>query len=462
VKRTLLTTVASAFILSAAPAFAGLSEDVAADYPYVFDLYKHFHENPELSFKEEKTSARMAEELTALGFDVTTRVGDAWVQKKVKESGAELLPGVGGYGVVAVMKNGEGPTLMIRADMDALPLEEKTGLPYASKVVTTDYQGQTAPVMHACSHDSHIAIMVGTARRLVAMKDQWKGTLVLVVQPAEEIGLGAHAMIEDGLFKRFPKSDFIIAEHTSGWDPAGAITYTPGFALANVDSVDIKIHGVGAHGSAPQMGKDPIVVGAEIVNALQTLVSRELDPLKAGVVTVGAFQAGYKHNIIPDEANLKITVRSYEDDVRAQLLSGIKRIALAQAESAGLPENLAPEVSIEPDYTPSTYNEPALTTRVMGAVAASIGEERVYERPPSMGGEDFSMFSRTADKIPAVIFWVGGADPKVFKAAQEGKGPKPPANHSPFYAPLPEPALKLGVQSMTSAAIELLKPQSAE
>ncbi|MEZ5983062.1 MAG: peptidase dimerization domain-containing protein [Parvularculaceae bacterium] len=210
------------------------------------------------------------------------------------------------------------------------------------------------------------------------------------------------------------------------------------------------------------MGKDPIVVGAEIVNALQTLVSRELDPLKAGVVTVGAFQAGYKHNIIPDEANLKITVRSYEDDVRAQLLSGIKRIALAQAESAGLPENLAPDVSIEPDYTPSTYNEPALTTRVMGAVAASIGEERVYERPPSMGGEDFSMFSRTADKIPAVIFWVGGADPKVFKAAQEGKGPKPPANHSPFYAPLPEPALKLGVQSMTSAAIELLKPQSAE
>jgi len=316
--------------------------------------------------------------------------------------------------------------------------------------------------MHACSHDSHIAIMVGTARRLVAMKDQWKGTLVLVVQPAEEVGLGARAMIEDGLFKRFPKPDFIIAEHTSGWDPAGAITYTPGFALANVDSVDIKIHGVGAHGSAPQMGKDPIVVGAEIVNALQTLVSRELDPLKAGVVTVGAFQAGYKHNIIPDEANLKITVRSYEDDVRAQLLSGIKRIALAQAESAGLPENLAPEVSIEPDYTPSTYNEPALTTRVMGAVAASIGEERVYERPPSMGGEDFSMFSRTADKIPAVIFWVGGADPKVFKAAQEGKGPKPPANHSPFYAPLPEPALKLGVQSMTSAAIELLKPQSAE
>ena len=439
-----------------------LTEAVAADYGYVLDLYKHFHENPELSFKESKSAERMKTELEGLGFGVTTGLGDRWAKKKSKKDLGTVHDGVGGYGLVAVLENGDGPTVMLRADMDALPLEEKTGLSYASKVVDTDYTGQEAPVMHACAHDSHMAIMVGAARRLVAMKDQWSGTLVLVGQPAEEIGLGAIAMLDDNLYTDFPKPDYILATHTSGWDSAGDVTYTSGYALANVDSVDIIVKGVGAHGSAPQFGKDPIVIGSQIVNALQTLVSRELDPLDSGVVTVGSFQAGYKHNIIPDQAHLKITVRSYEDDVREKLLDGIKRIAIAQARSAGLPDDLMPEVSVESDYTPSTYNEPAMTARVMAAVSSAIGEERVYERPPSMGGEDFSQFARTAEKIPSLIFWTGGNDPVAMQAARDGKASAPPANHSPFFAPIPEPTLKTGVHAMTVGTLELLKGGAVE
>ncbi len=433
-----------------------LSDAVAADYEYVFDLYKHFHANPELSFKESESAARMATELEALGFTVTTGLGDKWTKAKAKADAGKVYEGVGGYGLAAVMENGAGPIVMIRADMDALPLEERTGLSYASTKISTDYSGQEAPVMHACAHDSHMAMLIGTARRLVAMKDQWSGTLVLIGQPAEEVGLGALAMLEDNLYAKFPKPDYVLATHTSGWDSAGDVTYTSGYALANVDSVDIYIKGVGTHGSAPQFGKDPIVIGAQIINALQTLVSRELDPLDSGVVTVGAFQSGYKHNIIPDAAHLQITVRSYKDDVREKLLAGIRRIAEAQARSAGLPDNMMPDVVIESDYTPSTYNDPDLTARVMGAVAASIGTERVYERPPSMGGEDFSRFARTSDNIPTLIFWTGGNDPAAMKAARDGKASAPPGNHSPFFAPIPEPTLKTGVQAMTAGVIELM------
>lgn len=448
---------AAAFALIAPAQASDLTPAVEADYPFVYELYKHFHQNPELSFKEVQTAKRTADELKALGFQVTTGVGDAWVKAKAKADAGKVHPGVGGHGVVAVLRNGQGPVVMIRADMDALPLEEKTGLPFASKVKSADYKGQDAPVMHACAHDSHMAMLIGTARQLVKMKDKWQGTLVLVGQPAEEIGLGALAMLSDGLYTRFPKPNFILASHTSGWDPAGTIAYTPGFALANVDSVDITIRGVGAHGSAPHLGKDPIVIGAAIVANLQTLISRETNPLDSGVVTVGAFQGGYKHNIIPDEATLKITVRSYKDDVRENLIAGIKRIAKAQAESAGLPENLMPIVKVESDYTPSTYNDPALTTRVMRAVAAEIGEERVMERPPSMGGEDFSQFGRTPDDIPTLIFWVGGVEPAAWRAAVDGKGPIPPANHSPQFYPVAEPALKTGVEAMTAAALDLFK-----
>lgn len=449
---------AAALVLSSAARAEDLSTAVAADYPYIFDLYKHFHQNPELSFREIETSKRLAAELTALGFSVTTGVGDSWVRERARLASGKVGDGVGGYGVVAVMANGPGPVLMLRADMDALPLEEKTGLAYASAVKSRDYLGQDAPVMHACAHDSHVAMLIGVARRLAAMKDKWSGTLVLVGQPAEEIGLGARAMLADGLYKRWPKPDVALAMHTSGWDPAGVIAYTPGYALANADSVDIIVKGVGAHGSAPQASKDPIVIGAEIVNALQTLVSRENNPLDPAVVTVGSFQAGYKHNIIPDQAHLKLTVRSYKDDVRQRLLDGIKRIAQAQAQSAGLPKELWPEIKIEPDFTPSTYNDPALTGRTVAAISASLGAERVRERAPSMGGEDFSQFWRADKTIPTFIFWVGSVDPKAHKAGVDGKGLMPPANHSPFYAPLPEPALKTGVQAMTAAALDILKP----
>jgi len=452
--------LAAAVIALGATAKAGdLKDAVAADYPYVFDLYKHFHENPELSFEEKESSARMASELNSLGFDVTTGFGDKWVKAKVKADVGKVYPNVGGYGVIAVLKNGEGPTILYRADMDALPLKEKTGLAYSSKVTAVNFKGEDVPVMHACAHDSHMAMMIGVARRLVAMKDQWRGTLVFVAQPAEEIGNGALSIVDSGLYKKFPKPDFALAMHTSGWDPAGVIAYTPGYALANVDSVDILVHGRGAHGSAPQMGKDPIVLGAEIVNALQTLVSRENDPLNPAVVTVGAFNAGYTYNIIPDQAHLMLTIRSYKDEVRKRILDGVKRIARAQAESAGLPEELMPEVKIEKDYTPSTYNDPALTSRVMAAVTQELGAEHVMERPPSMGGEDFSQFSRTDEHVPALMFWVGSVDPAKWRAAQDGTGPVPPANHSPLYAPEPEPALKMGVEGMTSAILELTKKE---
>lgn len=462
-KKFLTAAISATALMVALPSHANDLEDaVVADYDYVLDLYKHFHQNPELSFKESQSAARMAAELSEIGFVITEGLGDAWTKKKAKADVGEVLDGVGGYGLVAVMENGDGPTLMIRADMDALPLEEKTGVPYASKVVMTDYKGQEAPVMHACAHDSHMAIMIGAARQLVAMKDKWSGTLVLIGQPAEEIGHGAVAMLDDGLYKKFPKPDYVLANHTSGWDSAGDVTYTPGYALANVDSVDIYIKGVGAHGSAPQFGKDPIVIGAQIVNALQTLVSRETDPLDAGVVTVGSFQSGYKHNIIPDAAHLQITVRSYEDSVRENLLAGIERIAIAQARSAGLPESMMPEVLIEQDYTPSTYNDPELTARVMSAIAESVGNERVYERPPSMGGEDFSQFGRTSEEIPTVIFWTGGSDPDAMRDARAGKAKAPPANHSPNFAPLPEPTLKTGVHAMTAGALELLGAPAEE
>lgn len=451
-------TTAAILAALTTPAFAAdadLTEAVAADYGYVFDIYKNLHENPELALKEVNTSSMLAKELSGLGFEVTERVGDDWVKEKIKEDVGKLYEGVGGYGVVAVMKNGDGPTVMLRADMDALPLEEKTGLPYESKVMSQSYRGEDVPVMHACAHDSHVAILIGAARQLVERKSDWSGTLVLIGQPAEELGLGAMAMLEDGLFENFPKPDYVLATHTSGWAPAGVISYTSGYALANVDSVDITIKGVGAHGSAPHMGKDPIVLGSQIVNALQTLVSRELNPLDAGVVTVGSFQAGFVHNIIPDEAKLQLTVRSYDDDVRKTLLDGIERVTLSQALSAGIPEELMPEITIQSDYTPSTYNDPEMTDRVMAAVGKSIGEEKVITQPPSMGGEDFSRFHRYDRDIKTLIFWTGGAEPKAYAAAKAGKGELPPGNHSPFFAPQPEDALKLGVQAMTAGTLEL-------
>ncbi|NWG71829.1 MAG: amidohydrolase [Parvularculaceae bacterium] len=459
--KTRLAALPVLALFAAVPARADLRADVAADLPSLVALYKELHANPELSFKESKSSARLASELKSLGFEVTTGVGSAWSRRKAAEISGEVREGVDGYGVVGVLRNGEGPTVLIRADMDALPLEERTNLPYASKVRTTDYRGVEAGVMHACGHDVHMTSWVGAARRLVAMKDQWKGTLVMVAQPAEELGLGALAMLDDGLFSRFPKPDYNLALHVNGVNAAGTIAYTPEYALASVDSVDIFIKGVGGHGAMPHLAKDPIVIGAEIVNALQTLVSRELDPLDSGVVTVGAFNAGTKHNIIPDGAHLQITVRSYKEDVRQKLLDGIRRIARAQAASAGLPEKLMPEVKVENSSLAATYNDPALSARIASTFKASFGEANVIETRPTMGGEDFAYFGKTADKIPSFIFWIGGSDPKAVAAATAGKGPVPHSNHSPFFAPLPEPTLKTGVEALTVGALELFKPANA-
>lgn len=453
-KLLLATTLAFA---AAVPARADLRTDVAADYPYIEALYKHLHANPELSFREVESSKRMAAELEAVGFEVTTGLGSAWTKKKATANAGAVLPGVDGYGVVGVMRNGEGPTVLIRADMDGLPLEERSGVAYASKVKSKDYLGADAPVMHACGHDVHMASFVGAARRLAAMKDQWKGTLVMVAQPAEELALGAIAMIDDGLFKKFPAPDYNIALHVNGTDPAGMIAYTPGYALANVDTIDVIVKGVGGHGAAPHLAKDPVVIAAQIVMALQTLVSRETDPLESGVVTVGSLQAGYKHNIISDQAHLQITVRSYTDEVRSNLVEGIERIAKAQALSAGLPESLAPEVKVESDALVATYNDPALTARVAAALKRQFGEERVHETKPVMGGEDFAWFGRTDPTIPTFIFWLGGGDPKAVAKARAGEGPNPPSNHSPFFAPVPEPTLKTGVEGLTAAALDLFK-----
>ena len=434
-----------------------LRDDVANDFEYVENLYKYFHANPELSFREEKSAKRIAKELKSLGFKLTENVGRDWTRNKALADAGEVLKGVDGYGLIAVMENGEGPNILIRADMDALPLEERTGVSYASSVMSSDYRGQDAPVMHACGHDVHMASLVGTARRLVAMKDRWSGTLILVAQPAEELGLGALAMINDGLFERIPTPDYNLALHVTGVVPAGSIAYARGPALAAVDTVDVIVKGVGGHGAYPHLAVDPVLIGSRIVTALQSVVSREINPLDAGVITVGSFQAGYKHNIIPDQAHLKLTVRSYKKEVRDKLLEGIERIARAQAVSAGLTEDLHPEIRIEEDNLIATYNDPLLTDRVAATLRGRFGDKAVVETPPVMGGEDFAYFGETDEDIPSFIFWLGGADPEAYAAAQSGQGLKPPSNHSPFFAPVTDPTLKVGVEAMTAAVLDLFE-----
>lgn len=421
----------------------------------LMELYKYLHANPELSFKESKTSTMLAGKLEALGFEVTQGLGDQWTRDKATRDVGEVLEGVGGYGVVGVMKNGDGPTVLIRADMDALPVAEQTGLAHASEVIATTWTGVENGVMHACGHDVHMTTWMGTAERLVAAKDKWSGTLVMILQPAEEIGLGAQAMLADGLFERFPKPDYNLALHVSASAPAGTVAYSSGYALANVDSVDIKVKGVGGHGAYPHTTKDPVLVAAHIVTALQSLVSRNLNPQEPGVVTVGSIKAGAKHNIISDEATLLLTVRSYDDATRKMLLDGIARIAKGQAAAFGAPE---PEIFIESDYTPSTYNDPDLTARAMTAIRGAIGDENVVEVKPVMGGEDFSQYSRTGDKIPSLIFWLGAVERGTWEKAQDSVLPLP-SLHSPFFAPEASPAIATGVEAMTATALGLFNDE---
>jgi amidohydrolase len=416
----------------AAPeAKAAIEAKLEAELPSLLELYQHLHQHPELSFEEVKTAARMAAELRKAGFEVTEKVG--------------------GHGVVGVFKNGDGPTVMIRTDLDALPIVEQTGLPYASKVRVRDADGKEVGVMHACGHDIHMTCWAGTARVLTALKDRWRGTLVFIGQPAEERGAGAKAMLDDGLFTRFPKPDFALALHADGTTPYGSIAYTEGMALANVDSVNIVVRGVGGHGSAPHTTIDPVVIAARIVLDLQTIVSREIDPLESAVVTVGSIHGGSKHNIIPSEVKLQLTVRTFKDTVRQHVLEAIERIAKAAAAAARAPE---PLVSTLPgEFTPSTYNDPKLTQRVVAALRPALGAEHVVPKPPVMGGEDFSRFGRAG--VPIFIFWLGTVPPEKIEEARRAGRPLP-SLHSAFYAPVPEPSVRTGVTAMSLAALELL------
>ncbi len=415
-----------------------LRKAVEIDMPSLMELYRDLHANPELSFQEFRTSAKLAAEAKRLGFAVTEKVGQT--------------------GVVAVLKNGPGPVVMLRADMDGLPVIEQTGLPYASKVKGVSKSGLETGVMHACGHDTHMTAWVGTARQMVANKDKWSGTLVMILQPAEEIGSGARAMLNDGLYTRFPKPKYVVGFHDAAQFPAGAIGYSSGFALANVDSVDIKVKGVGGHGAYPHTTKDPIVLASRIVGSLQTLVSREVDPQDAAVVTVGSIHGGAKHNIISDEVTMLLTVRSYSDETRKLLLDDIRRIAKGEAEAAGMPSEKMPEVTIaDNEFTPATYNTPALTARMAALFKARFGDTRVIATAPVMGGEDFSEFYR-ADKanVESLIFWVGGVPQAQYDAAMKsGKGL--PSLHSPFWAPDADKVISTATEAMTAAAMDLMK-----
>lgn len=435
---TKLGLMAAVSMLASVPVQAdSLKDAIAADMPSLMDIYRDLHSNPELSGEEVRTAAKLAAEARRLGYTVTEKVG--------------------GTGVVAVMENGEGPTVMLRADMDGLPLEEKTGLAFASKVQAKTRQGNDTFVMHACGHDTHMTGWVATARQLAARKAEWSGTLVMILQPAEETGEGAMAMLEDGLYTRFPKPDYALAFHDAAGAPAGYIGYAPGFALANVDSVDIKVKGVGGHGAYPHTTKDPVVLASRIVGSLQTLVSREIDPQDPAVVTVGSFQAGSKHNIISDEALLLITVRSYGDATRAKLLDGIKRIARGEAIAAGIPEDRMPVVTLrEAEFTPATYNSPEFSIEMAKLFETRFGKDRVVQSKPVMGGEDFSRYRRADENIKSMIFWVGGV-PMAEYQASVAEGTKLPSLHSPFWAPDAETVITTGAEALTAATLQIMK-----
>nr|WP_040597835.1 amidohydrolase [Sphingomonas elodea] len=421
---------------AAAAAADPVREATARAMPQLMALYRDLHANPELSLHEVKTAAKMAAAAREAGYEVTEKVG--------------------GTGVVAVLHNGPGPVLLIRADMDGLPVVENTGLPFASKVRATTDEGIESGVMHACGHDTHMASWVGTLRNLAAMRDRWQGTLVMIAQPAEERGRGAKDMLDDGLFTRFPKPAYALAFHDSAGLPAGQIGITPGYALANVDSVDLVVKGVGGHGAYPHTTKDPIVLAARIVTTLQTLVSREMDPQQPAVVTVGAIHGGSKHNIIGNDVTMLLTVRSFTPESRQQLLDGIARIARGEAIAAGVPEDRMPVMKVKDEFTPATFNTQPLAGRLQGLFATRFGKDRVVEQKAVMGGEDFSRYWLADQSIQSTIFWVGGVPKAKWDAAQAGKATLP-SLHSAEWAPDAEAVVSTATEAMTAAALDILK-----
>ncbi len=404
---------------------------IAKEAPQLTQLYMELHQAPELSFQEEKTAARMADEL--------------------REAGLTVAEQVGGHGVVGVLENGAGKTLLLRADMDALPVVEETQLAYASTVRTRDDRGATVGVMHACGHDMHMTNLLGAVRYLASHRQAWQGTLVAIFQPAEERGAGAKAMLADGLLTRFPRPDFAVALHVFPDISAGKVGYRAGYALANVDSVDIRVKGRGGHGAYPHATIDPVVVAAKLVVDLQSIVSREIDPVEPAVVTVGSIHGGTKHNIIGDTCDLQLTVRSYSPKVRKQLTDAIRRKALAAAASAGAPE---PEVVVS-EGTPALFNDPALTERTVAALKKVLGEANVTETAPSMGGEDFGRIGRAG--VPIVMLKLGAISRERLDQFTE-QGEQPPSLHSPKFYPDPGPTITTGVTTLVTTALELLRP----
>lgn len=430
-----LSTLVPVLLPAAGPELRDVvAAKVRAEFPSLEAIYKQLHANPELSFREFNTAALVATELRKLGVEVTEKVGNT--------------------GVVGVLRNGEGPTILLRADMDGLPVKELNDLPWASRAVVKDLAGRDQPAMHACGHDLHVAGLIGTARTLVALKDQWRGTVVFVAQPAEEIVAGARAMLRDGLYTRFPKPDYALALHVFTREPAGIITYTAGPAYASVRSVDITVRGIGGHGSAPHRTKDPVVLAAQIVLALQTIVSREVEPGVPAVVTVGTIHGGTKRNIISEEVKLELTLRTFDEAVMERLVASIRRIAEGAGTAAGLPADRLPVVTVNDESAAVTVNTPDLTERLARAFTAWLGADRVRPEPPITGAEDFSEYGRTIHRVPTLIWSVGAADPATHAAAK-AKGGLPPSNHSPNALFVHDPTIQTCVTSMTAAVLEL-------
>ncbi|MFT5467582.1 MAG: amidohydrolase [Verrucomicrobiales bacterium] len=401
----------------------------------VVETYKHLHANPELSFQELKTSAFVAKSLEAAGFEVTS--------------------GVGRTGVVGVLKNGAGPTVLIRGDMDALPVLEQTGLPYASKVQVKKADGTTVGVMQACGHDVHTTMVVSMGQLLADLRENWKGTVVMIAQPAEEIGMGSREMIADGLFDLIPKPDFCLSLHVIHKLPVGSVGLTSGWAFANVDSVDVTIYGKGGHGARPNAAIDPIVTAAHVIVGLQTIVSRRLDPIEPGVITVGSIHGGSKHNIIPAEVKLQLTVRSYTDEVRAQLLDGIRQVTTDTCKTMLCPK--PPLVEVRDEFTPAAYNDPALTAAAAELFQDLFGKENVHDMPPTMGGEDFGRFSKQLG-VPGLQFRIGAVGLDRWEAAQKEGVDSLPSLHSPLFYPEPEKTMEVSLVSMANLALGLLNP----
>jgi len=422
-----------------------VEKTAVSELPSLLAIYKDLHSHPELSWHEEKTSAFVAKELRATGCEVTENFG------KYDN------PNLKSYGVIGIMKNGTGPTVLVRTDMDALPVHEETALPYASNVVTKNDEGKDVPVGHMCGHDAHMSAFIGTARALQRLKEQWAGTIMFVAQPAEETGNGARALLNGGLYNRFGKPDFALGFHDKADLQTGHIGITPGYTYANVDSVDVTVRGIGGHGAYPHKTKDPVVLAAEMINAWQTIASRENNPLDPIVVTVGSIHGGTKHNIIPDEVKMQLTVRTYKSDVRDRVLKAIDEIAKGIANAGGVPVDRAPIVNVlNNQFTPATYNNPDLTKRLVAVWKNVLGADNVEIVDPTMGGEDFSEYSLPDHSIPAVDFHIGAVDPeKIVQFKKEGK--ELPSLHSSKFAPVPEPTIRVGIIGMTSAVLELMK-----